>query len=235
MDLHPAKNMKWSFVIQQKIKAALLLGSIMLLVLTSTLLSRNNMEGIDKSFSSLYEDRLIPAVDMVYLTEHLYRKRLLVERYVLLDETPKPGQLAAQLSVHNLRIDSLLGEFRKTYLVEEESLSLLAFQDRLNEYAAVEASIIGLCETGQRPAGQVMYEGRGSALFQSTILRLNELTQIQSSVGKELFKKSHSDVIQSEFLSTIQICMVLIIGLIVLTLIKGAKIISTESRPFHLN
>jgi hypothetical protein len=227
--------MKWSFVIQQKIKAALLLGSIMLLVLASALLSRNNMEGIDKSFSSMYQDRLIPAVDMVYLTENLYRKRLLMERYVLLNEEAETGQVARQIDKHNNRINSLIQEFEKTYMVAEESKSLQAFQRRLREYAATERAIFRLCEAGNREAGQELFEGEGNRLFQHTILRLNELTQIQSSVGKELLRKSHSDVIQSEFLSTIQICMVIIVGLILMALIKGSKIINRDARPFHLN
>ncbi len=227
--------MKWSFVIQQKIKAALLLGGIMALVLVSALLSRSNMAGIDRSFSSLYEDRLVPAVDMVYLTEHLYRKRLLMEKYVLSGPESSPGKVARQLDMHNADIDSLIREFEKTYLVAEESESLRAFEHRLGEYAAMEKAILRLCEVGNQQAGQELFEGKSSSLFQHTVVRLNELTQIQSSVGKELLKKSHSHVIQSEFLSTIQICMVILIGLMVMVLIRGSQIIKQDTKPFHLN
>ncbi len=207
----------------------------MLLVLASTLLSRNHINGIDKSFSSMYQDRLIPAVDIVYLTENLYRKRLLVERYVLLDEMPARGQLVRQLNGYNASTDSLLREFEKTYLVAEETKSLRAFESRNKEYSDLERSVIRLSEAGDREAGKTLFEENGNRLFQKTILRLNELTQIQSSVGKELLKQSHSNVIQSEFLYTIQIGMVVIIGLILLALIQGAKIVNKEAAPFHLN
>lgn len=227
--------MKWSFVIQQKMKAAGLLGAIMILVLGTTLLSKNNMNGIDKSFSSMYQDRLIPAIDMVHLTENLYRKRLLVERYLLAEQDVPLGEVASQLAVHNTHIDSLVRAFEKTYLVEEESKSLLAFRDRAGEYAGMERAILGLCKSGDRDAGVALFEGEGAALFQRTIIRLNELTQIQSLEGKELVRKSHSDAMQSEFLSMFQICMVVIIGLIILGLIRGAKIINMEKQPFHLN
>lgn len=228
--------MKWSFVIQQKMKAALLLSGIMGLVLGSALLSKNNLEGINKSFSSLYEDRLIPAIDMVYLTENLYRKRLLVERHLLSKMPASSQELSSELSLHNQRIDSLVHEFEKTYLVEEELVSLKAFRHRLDEYAGMEAKILHLCETGQREAGLRLFEGQGNTVFQRTIIRLNELTQIQSSVGQALFKQSHSDMRQSVLLSTVQIGVVIIIGLMVLSLIKGARIINGDpGKPFHLN
>ncbi len=227
--------MKWSFVIQQKMKAALLLGSIMVLVLVSVLLSRNNIEGIDKSFSSMYTDRLIPATDIVYLTESLYQKRLLMEKQLLTQEENSWGDLSRQLTAHNQRIDSLVGEFEKTYLVKDELASLRAFQSGHTEYAQVEQEIVGLGKAGDRTSGQSLHADLGEALFQKTMIRLRELTQIQSSVGKELFKESHRDVVQFVFLSTVQIIMVIVIGMMVLGLIRNSKIINTKSEPFHMN
>lgn len=227
--------MKWSFVIQQKVKAALLLGSIMVLVLVSVLLSRNNIEGIDKSFSSMYTDRLIPATDIVYLTESLYQKRLLMEKQLLTQEASSWESVLRQLNAHNQRIDSLVGEFEKTYLVKDELASLRAFQSRHTEYAQVEQEIVNLGKAGDRISGLSLHANRGEALFQKTMIRLRELTQIQSSVGKELFKDSHRDVLQFIFLSTIQIVMVIVIGMIVMGLIRSSKIIHTKSAPFHLN
>lgn len=227
--------MKWSFVIQQKMKAALLLSSIMILVLVTVLLSRSNIEGIDKSFSSMYTDRLIPATDIVYLTESLYQKRLLMEKQLLTEEESSWESVLQQLSTHNHRIDSLVGEFEKTYLVKDELESLKAFQSRHTEYAQVEQKIVELGKAGNRPAGLSLHTNQGEVLFQKTMIRLRELTQIQSSVGKELFKESHRDVVQFVFLSTIQIVMVIVIGMMVLGLIRSSKIVNVKSKPFHLN
>ena len=227
--------MKWTFVIQQKMKAALLLGCIMVLVLVSVLLSRNNIEGIDKSFSSLYTDRLIPTTDIVYLTESLYQKRLLMEKQLMAQEENSWENVSRQLNSHNQRIDSLVGEFEKTYLVKEELASLRAFQNRHREYARLEQKIVDLGKAGDRSAGLSLHANSGEALFGKTMARLRELTQIQSSVGRELLKESHRDVLQFVFLSTIQIGMVIVIGLMVLGLIRSSKIIHTKSEPFHLN
>ena len=227
--------MKWSFVIQQKMKAALLLGSIMVLVLVSVLLSRHNIEGIDKSFSSMYADRLIPATDIVYLTESLYQKRLLLEKQLLHEGGSSWESLTQHLQFHTQRIDSLVVKFEKTYLVKEELTSLQAFQRRHGEYTRIEEEIVRLGKAGNRPAGLALFDSRGDALFEKTMARLRELTRIQSSVGQALFKKSHRDVLQFVFLSTIQIIMVIVIGLILLGLVRSSKIIDTKSGPFHLN
>ena len=227
--------MKWSFVIQQKIKAALLLGSVMVLVLVSVLLSRHNIEGIDKSFLSMYSDRLIPATDIVYLTESLYQKRLLMEKQLLTQEANSWNNLARQLHFHTQRIDSLVGKFEKTYLVKDELASLRAFQKRHAEYARIENEIVKLGQSGSRSAGLALFASQGEGVFEKTMVRLRELTQIQSSVGQELFKTSHRDVLQFVFLSTIQIIMVIVIGLILLGLVRSSKIIDTKSGPFNLN
>ncbi|MPR35044.1 MCP four helix bundle domain-containing protein [Salmonirosea aquatica] len=227
--------MKWTFVIQQKMKAALLLGCIMVLVLVSVLLSRSNIEGIDKSFSSLYADRLIPTTDIVYLTESLYQKRLLMEKQFMAREENSWENVSSQLHAHNQRIDSLVGEFKKTYLVKNELVSLRAFQSRHSEYARMEQKIVSLGKAGNPSAGLALHANQGNVLFQKTMTRLRELTQIQSSVGKELLRKSHRDVLQFVFLSTIQIVMVIVIGLMVLGLIRSSKMIHSKSEPFHLN
>lgn len=225
--------MKWTFVIQQKLKAALLLGGIMLVVVVSTILTRNDIEGIDKSFSSIYQDRLMPTIDIVYLSENLYSKRLLVEKHLLSDEGLSPTQLEQQLLKHDQKIDSLINVFSQTHMVDEESKSLTAFQQRVNEYAGIEQQVLRMSEAGNKKAGQELFEGQGTATFQRTIGRLNELTQIQSVIGQELVKESHTCVARSQNLSILQISLAVIIGVMVLGLIQSAKIIKTDRQPFH--
>ncbi|HEV7349935.1 MCP four helix bundle domain-containing protein [Telluribacter sp.] len=227
--------MKWSFVIQQKVKAALLLCCIMLIIVGSTLISRNNIEGIDKSFLSIYQDRLMPAIDIVYLSENLYNKRLLLEKHLLSDQGLTQVQVQEQLTRHNSTIDSLINVFSKTHLVDEESKSLFAFRKRVQEYAGIEREIIRLSKAGDKKAGQALFEGTGASTFQSTISRLNELTRIQSVVGQELVRDTHTSVARFINLSNLEISLAVVIGLMILALIQSAKIIKPDTQPFYLN
>jgi hypothetical protein len=67
--------MKWAFAIQRKIRLAIALAVLMLLVILFSLLESYNVSRISKSFNSIYEDRLIPAVDLYSISGHIQTKR----------------------------------------------------------------------------------------------------------------------------------------------------------------
>jgi preprotein translocase subunit SecG len=233
--------MKWSFVIQQKLKAALLLGGIMVLIILATLLSRRNMEGIGKSFSSIYQDRLIPATTIIYLTENLYGKRLSLEEYLLSSEIDNKDEVKLKLNAHNEDIDSLISAFEKTYLVDKEAKSLIAFKHEVRQYALLEASVLKLCSEGAAKEGKALFVGTGAKTFKKTVANLNELASIQSDIGKDLMKESKSDIASFGIISFLQIAFAVVIGLMLLVLIQSSAIInqpkinSEKSQYFNLN
>ena len=227
--------MKWSFVIQQKLKAALLLGGVMLLIVVVSYLSSSNINGIARSFTSIYEDRLMPAIDIIHLTEGLYSKRLLLEKHLLTNGEQDAEELREKLARHDNKIDSLLQAYEKTYLVEQESKSFLAFKNRVKEYALLEKTIVNFSKAGFREEGITLFEGKGGEVFQHTIFRLNELTAIQSLVGEELQEASNSEVSLFKLYATLLILAALIIGGLILHLIYTSKIVNTERKEFHLN
>ena len=233
--------MKWSFVIRQKLKAALLLSGIMAFIILGSLISQSSMKGIDKSFSSIYQDRLIPATTIIYLTENLYGKRLSLEKFLLSDDLRTSHEISSGLRLHDSHIDSLISAFEKTYLVDQEAKSLAAFKNRVEEYVLLEKMILNLHASGHVDAGKKLFEGAGASTFQSTISNLNELTSIQSNVGQELMKESKSDMASFGLISFLQIALAIIIGLIVLVLIQNSKIINKpkirqdEGSYFNLN
>lgn len=234
--------MKWSFVIQQKLKATLLLGGIMLVIVLGTMVSRRNINGIDKSFSSIYQDRLIPATTIIYLSENLYGKRLLLEKFLLTAPTDRNSEkVAASLSRHNKSIDSLIHIFEKTYLVDQEAKSLSVFKNRVDEYALLEKMMLNLYNAGHPEAGMEIFEGAAERTFKSTISNLNDLTLIQSVVGKELIKESKVDFATYAMISFLQVGLAVIIGLIILVFIQNSRIVNMpkvmkdEGKHFHLN
>ncbi len=222
-------------MIQQKLKAALLLGGVMLLIVVVSYLSSSNINGIARSFTSIYEDRLMPAIDIIHLTEGLYSKRLLLEKHLLTNGEQDTEELRKKLTRHDNKIDSLLQAYEKTYLVEQESKSFLAFKNRLKEYALLEKTIVNFSKAGFREEGISLFEGKGGEVFQHTISRLNELTAIQSLVGEELQEASNSEVSLFKLYATLLILAALIIGGLILHLIYSSKIVNTERKEFHLN
>lgn len=239
--IHEVIAMKWSFVIQQKFKAAILLGGIMALIVGGTLISRYNVEGIDESFSSIYKDRLVPATTILYLTENLYRKRLSLENYLYSEAQQSPAHVKAQLRAHDLSIDSLIRLFEKTYLVDEEAKSLLGFKNQISDYAKLENQVLALCTAGSFAEAKQLFSTPGGATFESTILNLNELAAIQSTIGKDLVKASKVNVASFGIISFLQISLAIVTGLVVIILIRNSQIIQKprpdgkKSQYFNLN
>ncbi len=233
--------MKWSFVIQQKFKAAILLGGIMALIIGATLISRYNVEGIDESFSSIYKDRLVPATTILYLTENLYRKRLSLENYLYSEVQQSPAHVKAQLRAHDRSIDSLIRLFEKTYLVDEEAKSLLGFKSQIGHYAKLENRVLALCTAGSFSEAKQLFSAPGGTTFESTILNLNELAAIQSTIGNDLVKASKVNVASFGIISFLQISLAIVTGLVVIILIRNSQIIqkprsnSKKSQYFNLN
>ncbi|GLU51592.1 MCP four helix bundle domain-containing protein [Dyadobacter frigoris] len=233
--------MKWSFIIQQKLKASLLLGGIMVAIILGTVLSRNNISGIDKSFSSIYKDRLIPATTIIYLTENLYNKRLSLERYLFSEEHIEHGDILLQLNQYNENLDSLIKAFEKTYLVEEEARILSDFRGRVEAYILLEKQIIDNQRSGNHVLAKEMFEGKGAITFQNSLVLLNELAKIQSEVGNKLMLESKTDFAGFAMLSFLQIGLSVVLGLVILVLIKNSRIINnpdvlkTKGQNFHMN
>jgi hypothetical protein len=227
--------MKWTFVIQQKLKVALLLGAIMTLIIIANILERKNIEQINQSFSSIYNDRLIPATDIFYLTENLYRKQLLMETYLLSGRNSTREELQQEIHQYNTAIDSLIKDFEKTYLVTKESHLLAAFKTTIRDYELVEGAIIDLSLHESRSSAQHLYNSKGKNLLQTSIQHLNELTAIQSDIGNELMKGSRSVVKSSHLLSTLQIVIAVVIGMMIQVLVFSSKLINRSDDQFKMN
>ena len=233
--------MKWSFLIQQKLKASIILGVIMVAIILGTMLSRNNINGIDKSFSSIYEDRLIPATTIIYLTENLYNKRLSLEKYLFSEQQMDNTDILRQLNLYSSNLDSLTNAFEKTYLVEEEAKALADFRDMVEAYILLEKRIIEEQKSGNHTLAKEMFEGVGIITFQNSLAHLNQLAKIQSEVGNKLMLKSKTDFAGVAILSFLQIALAIVLGLIILVLIKNSRIINsqdilkTKGQNFRLN
>lgn len=226
--------MKWTYVIQQKLKIALLLGCIMLLIIVTNLLSRRSIENINKSFNSIYEDRLIPATELFYLSDNLHNKRLLMEKF-LLNKEHGTAAIRNQLLSHSRQIDSLILKYEGTYLVKKEFSSLSNLKHQLNDYKKVEQSILILAGEGRKEEAQKLYESKGDAMILSSLGHLKELAQIQFEVGKDLLKDSESMIMNTDTLSTLQIIIAIVIGVIIQGFIFSSKVVSVAKEKFNLN
>ncbi|HYG37150.1 MAG TPA: MCP four helix bundle domain-containing protein [Cytophagales bacterium] len=227
--------MKLTYFIQQKIKLATLLTCSMAIILVTNILWKNNLEDIDKSFSSIYNDRLIPVRDLFYVAKNLHTKELLMEQFFADDDAQETTKLRAQLNLSNAKVDSLISKYEKTYFVEEELVCLKTLKSKLENYFETEESILFAIDHGSKEAGRAIYLKEGKGLIEDTEFQLRALINVQSAVGQDLIKDSKVDISSSGLLATIQIVIVLLIGIFIYALIYSSKVVNQRSEKFNLN
>jgi len=226
--------MKWAFVIQQKLKAALLLLGIMFLVVLFNLIERHNIEEMNRSVNSIYKDRLLPAADIFHLTDNLYSKRVLMEQY-LISEDVDVLELQKSLDMRDKNIDELVRQFEKTYLVDKELVFFNQLKADIIAYKKLEQKIISLCAQNLRAEANLLYHQKGQLASSEVIKRLSELTEIQTQVGGELLNNSKGILASSDLLSSLQLILAMGIGIMVVILIASSKIARQVPGSFNLN
>ncbi|WP_266363353.1 MCP four helix bundle domain-containing protein [Tellurirhabdus rosea] len=227
--------MKWTFFIQQKIKTALILSGVMILIIGSTFLVRRSVQQIGASFASIYADRLIPATELLYLNENFYSKRIALERHLLTENSGSPEAVKSVLRAYDRRIDSLVTEFEKSYLTTLEASQLQSFRKSAALYSQFEQRILELDRQQNRQAGNNLFVGEAGIAFQQTIKGLNDLVNLQTKVGSELLKESRGEVTHVYVLTAVQISLAVALGLIVMGLISNSRVMNRDKQPFHLN
>jgi hypothetical protein len=227
--------MKWSYFVEQKIKVALLLSVVMFLVILTSIIERKNIGDINNSVHSMYEDRLVPATDLFSLTENLYSKRFLIESYLKDNYRGDQDRLALNLKEHDKNIESLISKYEKTYLVDQESKYLTEFKSKVKYYSSIESDILELIKNDSKAAALNLYQTRGVEAHKNTIYQLSVLNQIQAVIANELVKDSKGIVASSNLLSTLQIVLAIITGVIIIILIFSSRIVNQTNKSYHLN
>lgn len=222
--------MKWAFSIQPKIKAAFLLAIICVAVLANMFWERRSISDLNDSFSSIYEDRLLPATYVFHLTDHLYQKRMILESYLNAEANLNIADDRKQIAVHNAAMDTLLREFETTYLVEGEDRVLHNFEQELATYNDMERRYLDHFEKGSTPETT---EQDFENLFVAAKGELTQLSQIQLDVGKQLRDDSGRIAANTSLFTNMDALLIIVIGLIIQVLIFTSKTVTPKVPQQH--
>ncbi|MBD2704453.1 MCP four helix bundle domain-containing protein [Spirosoma sp. BT702] len=218
-----------------KAKASLLLVGIMVVIVVVALSMKQAMRDVDQALTSVYMNRLQPAVTIVYLSEHIHAKRLAMEAFLLNPRSMTSPPIYHQLTQFDRRIGQLISEFEKTDLVKGEARRLQQFKARMHDYSQLEQMMLQLQTSGQVETAVQLFNGRGSVIFQQSVHYLHELAHIQAETGQALVGSSHQQTAGVSLHSTLLISLAILIGLLIQGLIYKTRLVSTNPQPFHLN
>lgn len=215
----------------QDINVPRILLVLMCLVLASTFWAKSYVTSMRRSFESIYNDRLIPATDLFHISDHLHDKRLIAER-VMHGATPT-ADLRRELVAHDEAIAEFIDEIEHTYLVGDESESLRSLRVNLANYDAYENALLDGTTSPEIAYGLLVEK---YAEIRRDLLHLSE---IQTTVGKELTKDSASLAYGFHSLNELQLALLALLCLgaqaLLLNTRRNPPARSAQASPSHLH
>ena len=205
--------MKWAYSIRRKISAALLLAAIFVLLFVKSMMNNNNVAKLGTSFSSVYEDRLLVEAYIYRMSEHLFRKKIMIDsastpQYVL--------EVKPAIDRYNETIRSIIADYEKTKLTDAETVYFNDFKKNVDELMESERIFFESVKAGEE-------NDRAKTAIDEQInvasKNLGLLSGIQVSEGKLLNEKSQRIVAGSSLLAQFEIGILVAIGLMVLVLV----------------
>lgn len=228
--------MSWSFEMKKRNKVALAFLAIFLMIVVTNWVVSYSMEQVSKKFATIYQDRLVPSLDISEILERYYQNRMLLEEHVLATKATSHDSLQQLIVANTSIIDSLVTKYEKTYLVAQEQENLQAYKTRFTELVQVQDQIISLSARGEKAQAQRLYSTSGQAAFQNLLDPLHQLIRVQGDIGQELYQSADRDVKMLRVLSYFVIAVAVIIALIVGTLLQTSrKLNNIKPQKYNLN
>ena len=227
--------MKFAHSIKQKTKVALLLFCIMVCLIMVRILEDKSIKKMNTSFISLYNDRLVPATDLFFIGENIFIKEAMLESYILSElSTEDQDNISKFLILTNKKIDSLLLKYEKTFLVKPEKKHLIELKNNIIASRITEQQIVDIHTIENTTNSRSLFKLLKNT-YNATFTKLSDLTLIQSKIGDELIKSSKSIISGSNFYSTIQFVLAIIIGVLIVSILFTSNVISIKNEKYNLN
>jgi hypothetical protein len=204
--------MKWAYSIEQKMKAAMALTVIFVFLFIKNVSDKRHFNELGDSFSAVYEDRLLAESYIYEMSNHLSRKKVLVD-----DCTTKEdfNQIKDKIKAHNNAIETLIGSYEKTKLTPSEEVLFKDFKKKIGDGLALEQKHIYQSDfSNAENAKQVLDEA-----FYGVLNTLNHLSNIQITEGAKINKTSQKIIMGSASDTHFELTLLIVLGTIILTLI----------------
>lgn len=207
--------MKWAYSIEQKLKAALVLMVIFVFLFIKNVADQNSFTELGNTFSVVYEDRLLAESYIYEFSDHLSRKKLLIDDSKSRQEL---SQNKTAIDQHNAAIQLLIGAYEKTKLTATEEVLFRNLKKKINQNIELEKQYLQQSSSGTDLTKHSLDES-----FYTILTNLNHLSTIQINEGERLNKTSQKIVLGSESQNQFELTLLIVLGLIILGLIFTSK------------
>lgn len=222
--------MKWTYSIKGKTTAALLLAIVVGVIMLTNLMERRRFQELERSFASIFEDRLMVESYLFQLYDNLKQKQDLLQ---LAEENGMSPGIREQLGVYKEGRSELIEKYMQTYLTEEEKLQFDKLKILLVRMDELEGEIGQARLMADVPPSLSRTHEDVTAQAFST---LSALSHIQTTEGEALRNKSKKIVMGSVSAAYFEMTILIIVGLIIQGLIFSSRtLLVADHRNHSLN
>lgn len=207
--------MKWTYSIQQKTTAAVLLAAIFAVIFIVNRLENNKINELGESMNSVYEDRLMVENYIFRLSGLLYEKKILLDQCVGMEQGE---EYFRYLRDQNTAIALLVEDYDRTQLTEQEATLFNDFKNQLLVIQNQESRFLNSDDGNNEVLASSL-----NASFQNANVLLMGLSNVQINVGKSVNERSKELVAGSTILTRFELGMLVIIGILIHALIFTSR------------
>jgi hypothetical protein len=221
--------MKWAFGIRRKVSAALLLAVIFVLVFVKNMVDSNHVTELGNSFSSVYEDRLMVESYIYRLSEHLFRKKIMIDTC---GNHVTARFIKPLIDGHSKAIENIIGDYEKTNLTEVETTYFNLLKENVQTLVSLEKEYLQTADPEAMTSAKMAIDKQ----FTEASANLGHLSAIQVSEGKILNDNSKKIVAGSSLLTQFEMGILIAIGLVIMVLVfESSSVFSKSAREQSLN
>lgn len=210
--------MKWTYGIQRKATASVLLALVLGLVMWNNLVGRYQIRRLDKSFSSMYEDRLLAESYLFQLYDQLQQKS---ETFQASLQGNHQSMDEFDFGLFQQKLDAIINKYEKTHLTTEEETTYQRFKTILTNMEAIDAQV--MAQTKRHGLVQANLIETSEASTAKAFAVLSELSEIQTSEGQVLRSQSKRIMLGNLSSSYFEMAILVIIALLIQALVLSSK------------
>jgi hypothetical protein len=219
--------MRWAYQIRRKFSVALLLAAIFAVMFSKNILNRHNVLELGASFSSVYEDRLMVESYIYKLSDHMFRKKIMIDTC---EGTASAQRVKQVMEGHNTSMAALLELYEKTNLTEEETGVFKHFKEEVAKISQIEEVYLETVASGYASSSA---KGLIDSYFDEAVKNLDHLSGIQLSEGKILKDHTKKIIAGASLLTQFERAIVITIGLLIMVLTLESRSVWTDASAKH--
>lgn len=221
---------------QDRHKIALALCAVFTIIVLANWWVSYSMTQVSSQFESVYQDRLVPALDIAAMQERYYQNRMLLEEHLHVEDPVQQQRVEASLQQHIQEIDSVSAKYEATYLTSQETKDLQQYKQAVKRLTAAQLQVVELSRAGDKAAATSLYKAQVVPAFNELLMPIHALSRLQQDVGHELYAASEQQLNSLKMLSSLVVACAVILALLVGVLLQNKRQkIRIKPQQFHLN